>query len=197
MTGREPDLQQTDAADVTPEQDSKRGSGAPSGSSDPVLDLSEGDSASPEPTPDLASVHLERLQRLQAEFDNYRRRTLREQEEWSRRAQAEVIRELLPGLDDLRRARDHAAATGGTVDATGLLLVLKRWEDALLHKGLEEFVAERGEPFDVERHEAVLSAPSEEVVDGHVLDTLDPGYEWRQRLLRPARVRVSSGTPDS
>ncbi len=197
MTVWEPDLQQTDGTDRVSEQDFAPEPAAASGSSDPVQDPPEGGAGSPESASDLASVHLERLQRLQAEFDNYRRRTLREQEEWSRRAQAEVIRELLPGLDDLRRARDHAAATGGTVDATGLLLVLKRWEDALLHKGLEEFVAERGEPFDVERHEAVLSAPSEEVVDGHVLDTLDPGYEWRQRLLRPARVRVSSGAPDS
>lgn len=138
-----------------------------------------------------ASEYLEQLQRLKAEFDNYRRRTSREREEWFAAARVELVRSLVPVLDDLRRARAHNA--GEAPDAAGLLLILKRFEDILTQLGLEKQEAVNGQEFDPEQHEAVMTGPSSEVPEGAILRTLEPGYLFQGRLLRPSKVAVSSG----
>jgi len=140
----------------------------------------------------LAAEYLDQLQRLKAEFDNYRRRTLREREEWGSTARGDLVRRLLPVLDDLRRARRHQEQ-GGAPDAAGLFLILKSLEEILNQLGLEEEVAELGTEFDPELQEAVMAVPSEEVPAGRVIFTMEPGYSFEGRQIRPSKVSVSSG----
>ncbi len=143
-------------------------------------------------TPEAAAAeYLDRLQRLQAEFDNYRKRIRREQEDWSRLAQADVMLRLLPVLDDLRRAREHVSADAP--DASGLLLILKRLEDELAKSGLEEQKADPGTRFDPEQHEALLVVPSREVPEGAIVQVLEPGYLFKGKLLRRSKVSCSTG----
>ncbi len=142
---------------------------------------------------DLSAEYLDQLQRLKAEFDNYRRRVAREKEEWFRLAKAEVMAGLLPVLDDLRRAREHSDGSDEPPDAQGLLLILKRFEDILAQLGLEEQDTRDGHEFDPEIHEAVLTEPSEETSEGRIVRILEPGYSFDGRMLRPGKVSVSSG----
>ncbi len=146
----------------------------------------------PQPAEDLSAVYLEQLQRMKAEFDNYRKRVNREREDWSVSAKVEVVRRILSVVDDVRRAREHERDTGEP-DAAGLLLILKRFEDILTQLGLEEQRAEPGKEFDPELYEAVLTFPSEKVPEGRILQTIEPGYVFHGRLLRPSKVSVSSG----
>lgn len=145
--------------------------------------------------PDLTAIYLDQLQRLKAEFDNYRRRVAREREEWFLDSRAEVLRQLLPVLDDLRRAREHNRTPGEAPDAAGLLLILKRFEETVAQLGLEEQDASPGTEFDPERHEAVLATASEEIPEGRIVQAMDPGFLLKGRLLRPSKVAVSSGPP--
>ena len=145
------------------------------------------------PPEKLASTYLDQLQRLKAEFDNYRRRISREKEEWFEAARAGVIQQLLPAVEDLRRARNHCQAPGDVPDAAGLYLILKRFEDLLGQLGLSEQDAHSGLPFDPEQHEAVMALPSEEIPEGDILQLVEPGYLFQGRLLRRSKVCVSSG----
>lgn len=142
---------------------------------------------------DIAAEYLDQLQRLKAEFDNYRRRVLREREEWFTTARADVIRGLLPMLDDLRRARAHQQADKAGADVAGLLLILKRFEDVLTQQGLKEQEVPPGTEFDPERHEAVMHIPSADIPEGHIIQVVEPGYILGTRLLRTGKVAVSSG----
>jgi molecular chaperone GrpE len=153
------------------------------------------ESAAPEASDDVearAAEYLDQLQRLKAEFDNYRKRTAKEREVWFVQAQAELAEGLLPVLDDLRRAREHEAA-GETAESEGWRLILKRFEDTLERLGLETQDAEPGREFDPEQHDAVMAEPSADVPEGTILRVLEPGYLFRGRLLRRSRVSYSTG----
>jgi molecular chaperone GrpE len=137
--------------------------------------------------------YLEQLQRLQAEFSNYRRRIQKERAQWDARAKAEVLAGLLPILDDLGRARASIEGKPDGKDAEGLLMVLSRLDDFLASMGLETQKTEPGTPFDPNHHEAFMTGVSEEHAEGLILETFQPGYVYEDLLLRPARVKVSSG----
>jgi molecular chaperone GrpE len=139
-----------------------------------------------------AADYLDQLQRLKAEFDNYRRRTAKEREDWFVQAQAGLVEALLPVLDDLRRAREHEAA-GEAAEPEGRRLILKRFEDTLERLGLEMQAAEPGCEFDPEQHDAVMTESSAEVPEGRILRVLEPGYLFRGRLLRRSRISYSAG----
>jgi molecular chaperone GrpE len=154
----------------------------------------------PEPQPDagaaggqLAAEYLDQLQRLKAEFDNYRRRVTREREEWFLAARLDMVRQLLPLLDDYLRAKEHVSGPEGSSETAGLLMILKRFEDILTQLGLEKQEIRGGQEFDPEQHEAVMTRPSGEIPEGGILQTVEPGYLYQGRLLRPSRVLVSSG----
>lgn len=136
---------------------------------------------------------IDQLQRLQAEFDNYRKRTLRERQEWQRRAQADLLTRLLPVLDDFDRARAHLGAVEAGSPVEGLVLVLKRLEDAISQSGLVKLTDQPGDPFDPERHEAVQASPSSEIEEGRILLVFESGYAFEGQVLRPSKVKVSSG----
>ena len=131
---------------------------------------------------------FDRLQRLAAEFDNYRKRSAREQAEQATRANERLVKELLPILDDLGRALEAAADHEEAKLEEGVRLVHRSLESVLERQGLAE-IATDGK-FDPHVHEALLSQPSE-VPEGDVLQVIQKGYSLGDRVLRPARVVVA------
>ncbi len=157
-----------------------------------------------------ASENLELAKRKQAEFENYRRRVEREQSEKALRASERVVVELMPAIDNLERAIAHAAEheTGGIADAggTGGTGEAARGEGELLrgvrmvHEQILEVLAREGveledpagEPFDPERHQAVMQREDPEAAEGAVLEVLNKGYVMHDRVLRPATVVIAA-----
>jgi len=135
---------------------------------------------------------LDRLARLQAEFDNARKRSSREQQEFREYAVANAITPLLPILDSLDRAVHFEDASAADLHA-GVELISKQLLDALGKLGLQ-VVHAQGEPFDPHQHQAIEMVETDEVPDGYVFDELQPGYKLKDRLLRPAMVRVAKSS---
>lgn len=135
---------------------------------------------------------LDRLARLQAEFDNARKRAVREQQEFREFAAADVIKSILPTLDSFERALK--ASSGDARDfRSGIELIYRQLQDALQKAGVQPIVAV-GLPFDPRVHEAIEMVDTTEVPDHQVLDELQRGYKYKDRLLRPAMVRVARNT---
>ena len=134
--------------------------------------------------------YLDALQRLKAEFDNYRKRVARDQQELAARAHERLVRELVPVLDDLERALEFAAAHEEAQLEDGVRLVHRALADALAKEGLAE-IATDGK-FAPHTQEALLSQPSE-AEEGTVIQVLQKGYLLGDRVLRPARVVISGG----
>jgi molecular chaperone GrpE len=132
--------------------------------------------------------YLDALQRLKAEFDNYRKRTAREQLELTSRAAQRLVNELLPVLDDLERALAAAEEHEEAKLEDGVRLVHRSLVDALQKEGLAEI--ETDGAFDPNVHEALLSQPDDEKEPGQIVDVLQKGYRLGDRVLRPARVIV-------
>ncbi len=139
-----------------------------------------------------AQEYIEHLQRLQAEFENYKKRTERERQEAAGRASTNLIMRLLPVADDLDRAIEAAGgdeAAAGFAD--GLILIRTHFLKVLADEGVEEIPA-LGQPFDPHLHEAVMQEPSEEHPDDHVCEVLRKGYRAGDIVLRPAMVKIAS-----
>jgi molecular chaperone GrpE len=145
--------------------------------------------------PDLAAVEKERdeyldsLQRLKAEFDNFRKRTAREYESMSARANESVLKELLPILDDLERALEAAEQHEEAKLEDGVRLVHRALADVARRHGLEEIETEGA--FDPHVHEALLAQPVEGADSGSVVEVLQKGYRLGDHVLRPARVVIA------
>lgn len=127
------------------------------------------------------------LQRVQAEFANYRKRVERDRVAVREQALASVLAELLPVLDDIGRARDHGELEGG------FRQVAESLESTLTKLGLVRF-GEKGEPFDPTVHEALMHSYSSEATETTCVEILQPGYSVSGRVLRPARVAVAEPT---
>lgn len=138
---------------------------------------------------DLAADRLDQLKRLKADFENYRRRVIREQTELVDRASLRIVERLLPVVDDLERAlaaaREHDP---GEAIVRGLELVRRHLNDVLVDEGLERVEAEGA--FDPQHHEAVSSVPGD-VAEPTILEVVRPGYRLKGRTIRPALVHVS------
>jgi len=136
----------------------------------------------------------DRLLRLQADFENFRRRALREREEGLRYGHQNLVKELLSTVDNLDRAIDHVRKSEGE-DFESLLkgveLVRKELLAALAKFEVAEIEA-LGKSFDPALHEAMAQAPDSSVPQGTVIDVLQKGYQLRDRLIRPVRVVVSA-----
>lgn len=124
------------------------------------------------------------LQRLQAEFVNYKNRVERDRDVARNSAIAEVIRALLPALDDLTRAELH-----GDLEGSPFVAVVTKLRNAGDKFGLKTFAA-KGDKFDPEIHNALVQTPSAEVTETVVADVVEPGFMLGDRLLRPAMVAV-------
>ena len=136
---------------------------------------------------------FDRLQRLAAEFDNFRKRALREQGEVVSRANERLVKELLPILDDLGRALEAAAEHEEAKLEEGVRLVHRSLATILDREGLAEI--ETDGSFDPHVHEALLSQPSE-LDEGAIVQVIQKGYRLGDRVIRPARVVVSAGPPE-
>jgi molecular chaperone GrpE len=138
-----------------------------------------------------AESYLDDLRRLQADFDNYRKRTLREQTARAASASQALVSRLLPVLDNFELAVSHAEQSR---DFDGMLkgveMVFGELREVLQGEGLVKIEAE-GKPFDPERHEAVVAVEQEGAEPGTVVDVVRNGYELRGRVLRPAMVKVA------
>lgn len=150
--------------------------------------------AAPEPEPHeapapggdagLLAERTADLQRLQAEYTNYRRRVERDRIAVREQAVAVALSELLPVLDDIGRAREHGEVTGGFAK------VAESLEAAVTKLGLTSY-GQKGEPFDPTIHEALMHSYSPDVTEPTCIEVLQPGYRIGERVLRPARVAVA------
>jgi len=158
---------------------------------------SDADAGAEEVEENIEEVRLEletRLQRLQADFDNFRKRMLKERQETYGRATEGVLSDLLPVLDHLDLA--IGAAESHAADERfleGFQMVANQLTDTLGKLGLTPLAVD-GEIFDPNLHEAVSRMPSEFVDEGFVVKQTRRGYTMGERLLRPAQVIVSSGS---
>ncbi len=131
---------------------------------------------------------LDRLARLQAEFDNARKRAVREQQDFREFAAADVIKNFLPILDSFERALKAGGHSGDF--RSGVELIYRQFQDALQKIGVQP-IAAVGQAFDPRVHEAIEMVDTTEVPDHQVVDELQRGYKYKERLLRPAMVRVA------
>ena len=142
----------------------------------------------------LADDRLDQLMRLKADFENFRKRELREKTEIVERASLRIVERLLPVLDDLERALEAAKQhEGSEAILRGVELVGKHLHDVLVGEGLERVEAE-GESFDPEHHEAVSSVPGDHP-EPRVLEVVRHGYKLKGKTIRPALVHVSVPSP--
>ncbi len=135
--------------------------------------------------------HYDRLLRMAADFDNYKKRAAREKEEWTRFSNEDLIKAILPFLDNLERAVDHAEKVEDAgVLIEGVRLTIRQLLQSLNKFGLSPFES-AGKPFDPAMHEAVLVIPTDKHEPNQVIDEFQKGYFLNGRLLRPASVSVS------
>lgn len=162
----------------------------------------EGSAGSPEASVETlrAALHAktreaaeaqDRYLRTLADFDNYRRRTTREREEWRRQAQIEVVREILPVLDNFDRALAAEVGPNGEPGLrAGVELIHRDFLKALDRIGIRPF-SSAGELFDPARHEAVARIERGDLPDQTVVEEILRGYLFHERVLRPAQVVVA------
>ena len=156
-----------------------------------------GDSVSTQPTEldklkSENALYLDRLARLQAEFENFRKRNQREQTEFREYALTDTLKQLLPILDSLDRAAKVEDVS--TEDLrSGVELIDRQFHDVLTRLGVEPIGA-TGQPFDPSLHQAIQMVETAEVPDSHVIDELQRGYRLRDRVLRAAMVRVAQNS---
>jgi molecular chaperone GrpE len=177
-----PDAGQNDAEPKA--ADSAKDEAAPAGdSSQDVALLAQLDQART-----ALSERTADLQRLQAEYQNYRRRVERDRITVKEIAVASLLTELLPTLDDIGRAREHGELVGGFKS------VAESLETVAAKMGLQQFGKE-GEPFDPTVHEALMHSYAPDVTETTCVAILQPGYRIGERTIRPARVAVAEPQP--
>ena len=135
---------------------------------------------------------LDNLRRVAADFDNYRKRVAREQNQLYTRAGERVVAKLLPVLDDLVRALEAAEHHEEAKVLEGVRMTKDALAGVLASEGVEEIAAEG--PFDPHVHEALMTQPAEGVEPGHVVQVVQRGYRLGDVVLRPARVVVAEGS---
>lgn len=138
-----------------------------------------------------ANEYLAGWQRARAEFANYKKRVEREMKDSHSSAAGNVLKDILPAIDDFERAMSHVPENlQGDPWVGGVGMILRKF-----NKMLDDYdvtvIDPTGEPFDPNRHEAIGSEPSDEVEAGHVTATMQKGYVLGDRVLRPALVKVA------
>lgn len=159
----------------------------------------EAESATETPDP-VAAVseerdrYLDALQRLKAEFDNYRKRVDRDREAAQVAGVQNLVSDLLPVIDNLERALGASEGAHAAQILEGVDMVRGQLVGLLSKRGIEAIEAE-GQPFDPEVHEAVTQAPSEEHEDGSVMHVIEKGYRMGEVIIRPTKVVVAVRPP--
>jgi len=134
--------------------------------------------------------HYDRVLRLTAEFDNYRKRIERERRETGERAAASLLEDLLPIVDDLERALAAEAGPGAESYRKGVEIIYKQLADLLTRRGVTAMEVV-GADFDPHVHQAVAHEPAPGAREGEVIEEMRRGYKLGDRLLRPAMVKVA------
>jgi molecular chaperone GrpE len=139
-----------------------------------------------------ADENWERLLRVTADFENYKKRAARERDEAIKFANESLIKKLVTVLDNFEMALAASQSQGGSTQSlqTGVTMIHQQLRGLLLDTGLEEVDA-TGKPFDPNWHEAISQQESAEVPEGQVLQQMRKGYKLRERLIRPASVIVA------
>lgn len=152
------------------------------------LNPAEGLSAQLAESQARAQEYLDALQRERADFTNFRRRAEQEKSQIWSQASGEMIKKMLPVLDDLARALENRPADD--VWANGVELIFRKFQSLLEKEGVSRILAE-GQPFDPNLHEAIMQEASETYPSGTVMAVLQQGYLQGERVLRPALVKVA------
>jgi molecular chaperone GrpE len=126
--------------------------------------------------------------RTQADFQNFRKRVERDNESFKASTKGDILKKVLPVLDDLERALQNRPADDAW--ANGIELVVRKFQNILDMEGVKRIEA-KGAAFDPNFHEAISHEPSDEVESGHVIDVVQNGYVIGERVIRPALVRVA------
>ena len=137
-----------------------------------------------------AGEYLENLQRLQAEFENFRKRMIREQSEYLSMASEDLIVKLLPVMDNFERALNHREDAVSDDYHAGIELLYNQVRDVLNKEGLR-VIDPLGKEFDPKKHEAMMQVESDEHDENVVVEVLDNGYELKGKVIRPAKVKVA------
>lgn len=139
----------------------------------------------------LADEYLARLQRLQADFDNFRRRSQKEREELADLVTETVICKFLPIIDNLERAINTAKNTAGEEQqfVVGIEMILRQLEDVLNKLNVTAINAV-GELFDPQKHEAIMQVADNGKADDTIIEEFQKGYQLKQRVIRPSMVKV-------
>lgn len=139
----------------------------------------------------LAEERYERLLRLQAEFENYRKRANKERAEFLQYAIEDLICDLLPVMDNFERAIESARnCDNSKALLQGIEMVQKQMKETLRRKGLDK-IESVGKEFNPNEHEAMEHIESDEHPESTVLEELQPGYRLKEKIIRPATVKVS------
>lgn len=159
----------------------------------------EQEQASPKPTALLKTIaelkkqrdeHYDRLLRKQADFENYRKRAEKDKRDFQQYALTDFMLELVAILDNFDRAVSHGDDQAGAEYRKGIDLIHRQLRDLMEKKGLRAMETE-GKPFDPMVHEAILREHHDELPENTILQELQKGYYFREKLLRPAMVKVS------
>ncbi|MEV0125015.1 nucleotide exchange factor GrpE [Streptomyces sp. NPDC050703] len=178
-----------DAAPKAAEPSSEEGPAAPAGDTESKTSAQDaGLTAQLDQVRSALNERTADLQRLQAEYQNYRRRVERDKVSVKEIASANLLSELLPTLDDIGRAREHGELVGGFKS------VAESLETVVAKLGLQQFGKE-GEPFDPTIHEALMHSYAPDVTETTCVAILQPGYRIGERTIRPARVAVAEPQP--
>jgi molecular chaperone GrpE len=140
-------------------------------------------------TEELLAEEKDRYIRLYAEFENYKKRTLKEKMEFAQYANTEMMISMLAVLDDFERAIKEIAKNGNEADLKGIELIYQKFKNKLVEKGLKPLEVNAGDDFNVDVHEAItqIPAPTEEL-KGKIVDVIETGYQLHDRVIRFAKV---------
>ena len=145
----------------------------------------------------LAEDYLDQLQRVQADFENYRKRMVKEKEDFRKYVLEDVLYELLAVIDNIQRAVEASKQNHSYESLIeGISIVEKQFLDALKSQGVKPIEAKLGDKFDPHMHHAVGHEPSSDYPVDTIIKILQPGYNIAGRILRPVMVVVSSGIKD-
>jgi len=137
-----------------------------------------------------ADDHYNRYLRAQADFDNFRRRSAKEKEELAQYASMKLITQLLPVMDNFERAFQAGGEGADSGFAKGVDMIYRQFTQVLEAEGLQRMEAE-GQPFDPEYHQAIMRVESEDHEEGIVVEVVQTGYMLKDKVIRPAMVKVS------
>jgi molecular chaperone GrpE len=136
-----------------------------------------------------ADEYYNRLVRVQADFDNFRKRTQKQKDEFWKYASEPLVTALLPVLDNFRRALETPAGDGEKF-SEGVKMIYRQLHEVLENEGLEVIEA-KGEEFDPNKHEAVMQEETNDYPDNTVIEEMRQGYFFKDKLIRPAMVKVA------